>query len=107
VDPDDVQPAPEADSNSDEEPILRSTRVRRALVAFQPQARQTSCNQYNHDQSFHTARDALINTKVRIFFPGCGTLNGIITWYYSIKGTYHRLLEDGDEETDSYDNIQK
>ena len=53
VEPDDIQPAADTASDSDEEPIVpapaeprlptsRSTRVRRAPVTFKPQARQSS-----------------------------------------------------------------
>ena len=64
-------------------------------------------DQYNHDESFRTTRDALVNTKVRKFFPGYGTYTGTITSYYPITDTYHMLFDDGDEEIDSYVNIQK
>jgi hypothetical protein len=117
VDPDDIQPAAQADSDSDEEPVvpalteltmptIRSTRVLRAPVTFKPKAWKTSCDRYNHDESFRTTRDALVNTKVRKYFPG-RYFNGIITSYYPIMDTCHMLFDDGDEETDSYDNIQK
>ena len=110
--PDDIQPEPDTGSDSDEEPIVpapaelplpttRSTRVRRAPVTFKPQARQSSYNRYNHDESFRMIRNALVNTKVRQFFPGYGTFNGTITSYYPITDTYHILFEDGDDGTDS------
>jgi hypothetical protein len=87
--------------------IQRSTRVRQAPVSFKAQARQTTHDRYNHDDSFRTTRDALVNTKVRKYFPGYGIFTGVITSYYPITDTYHLLLDDGDEETDSSENIQK
>jgi hypothetical protein len=106
------------DSDSDEEhmmpaanelPMLtrRSTRVRQAPVSFKAKARQTTYDRYNHDDSFRTTRDALVNTKVRKYFPGYGIFTGVITSYYPRTDTYHLLFDDGDEETDSYENIQK
>jgi hypothetical protein len=85
----------------------RSTRVCRAPVTFKPQARQSCYDRYNHIESLRTTRDALVKTKVRKFCPGYGTFNGIIISYYPITDSYHMLFEDDDEETDSYDKIQK
>jgi hypothetical protein len=64
------------DSDSDEEhvipaaihppmPTRRSIRVRQAPVSFKAKARQTTYDRYNHDDSFRTTRDALVNTKAR------------------------------------------
>jgi hypothetical protein len=90
-----------------EPPMLtrRSTRVRQASVSFKAKARQTTYERYNNDESFRSTRDALINTKVRKF-PGYGTFKGIITSYYPTTDTCHLLFDDGDEETDSYEEIQ-
>jgi hypothetical protein len=113
---DDIQPEPDSDSDEEhmipgvtEPPMLtkRSTRVRQAPVSFKAQARQTTYDRYNHDDSFRTTRDALVNTKVRKYFPGYGIFTGVITSYYPSTDTYHLLFDDGDEETDSYENIQK
>jgi hypothetical protein len=107
---DDIHPEPDSDSDEEhvipavtEQPMLtkRSTRVRQAPVSFKTQARQTTNDRYNHDDSFRTTRDALVNTKVRKYFPGYGIFTGVITLYYPITDTYHLLFEDGDEETDS------
>jgi hypothetical protein len=106
------------DSDSDEEQVIpatidpptptrRSIRVRQAPVSFKAKSRQTTYERYNRDDSFRTMRDALVNTKVRKYFPGYGIYTGVITSYYPSTDTYHLLFDDGDEETDSYDNIQK
>jgi hypothetical protein len=92
-----------------EPPMLtkRFKRVRQGPVSFKAQARQTTYDRYNHDDNFRTTRDALVNTKVRKYFPGYGIFTGVITSYYPITDTYHLLFDDGDEETDSSENIQK
>jgi hypothetical protein len=116
VDFDPETPEPDSDSIEDhmipgvtEPPMLteRSTRVRQAPVSFKAKARQTIHDRYNHDDSFRTTRDALFNTKVRKYFPGYGIYTGVFTLYYQSTDTHHLLFDDGDEETDSYDNIQK
>ena len=108
VEIDDMQPGL-IDSDSDEEhmvpavpeppmPTGRSTRVRQAPVSFKAPAKQTKYQRYNSDADFRTTRDTLVNTKVRKYFPGYGTFQGIITSYYPITDNYHILYEDGDEE---------
>ena len=42
-----------------------------------------------------------------MFFPRYCTFNGTFTSCYLITDTYHVFIEDGDEETDSHDHIQK
>jgi hypothetical protein len=117
VDIDDIKPEL-IDSDSDEEHMVpavteppmitgRSTRVRQAPVSFKARARQTTYDRYNHDESYSTKRNALVNTNVRKYFPGYGTFKGIITSYNPITDTYHILYDDGDEEVDTYDSIQK
>jgi hypothetical protein len=92
-----------------EPPMLtkRSTRVRQAPVSFKARARQTTYDRYNYDDSFRTTRDAPVNNKVRKYFPGYSIFTGVITSYYPSTDTYHLLFDDGDEERDSYENIQK
>jgi hypothetical protein len=88
------------DSDSDEEQVIpatidpptptrRSIRVRQAPVSFKAKARQTTYERYNRDDSFRTMRDALVNTKVRKYFPGYGIYTGVITSYYPSTDTYH------------------
>ena len=117
VEIDDMQPGL-IDSDSDEEhmvpavpeppmPTGRSTRVRQAPVSFKAPAKQTKYQRYNSDADFRTTRDALVNTKVRKYFPGYGTFQGIITSYYPITDNFHILYDDGDEEVATYDSLQK
>jgi hypothetical protein len=82
-------------------------RVRLLPVTFKPPAKQTAYHRYNNDESYRTTRDALVNTKVRKYFAGYCTYQGIITSYYPRSDTYHILFDDSDEETHSYANIQK
>ena len=88
-------------------PTGRSTRVRQAPVSFKAPAKQTKYQRYNSDADFRTTRDALVNTKVRKYFPGYGTFQGIITSYYPITDNFHILYDDGDEEVATYDSLQK
>ena len=117
MDIDDLQPAP-IDSDSDKDhmvpaapappmPTGRSLRVRQAPVSFKAPSKQTKYQRYNSDAGFRTTRDALVNTKVRKYFPGHGTFQDIITSYYPITDNYHILYNDGDEEVDTYASIQK
>jgi hypothetical protein len=117
VEIDDMQPDL-IDSDNDEEhmvpavpeppmPTGRSTRVRQAPVSFKEPAKQTKYQRYNSDADFRTTRDALVHTKVRKYFPGYGTFQGIITSYYPITDNFHILYDDVDEEVATYDNLQK
>ena len=109
--------ANDTESESEEEPVVpdpneaqlptrSSTRVRTAPAVFRPSARLTAYDRYNQDDDFRTAREALLKTKIRKFFPGHGVFQGTITSYYPATDTYHLLFDDGDDEVDSYANIQ-
>ena len=69
-----------------------------APVQYRPPSRQTKLDRFNNDDAFRKQRTALLQTKVRKFFPGHGTFNGTITAYYPKSDTYHILFEDDDEE---------